>query len=64
MNEEFWHTVEELEPPRGKMVWTTTDPFKSVPVIRGDSWNGSGFGWRNHTYTKVYWANPINRRKS
>lgn len=61
---EFWHTVDELEPPIGKTVWTTTDPFKNIPVVRGDSWSGSGTGWRHHDWNeKVYWAFPISRKK-
>ena len=62
---EFWHTVNELEPPIGKTVWTTTDPFKSIPVIRSDSWNGPGTGWRHHGFGKnVYWAFPISKKAS
>lgn len=62
---EFWHTIKELEPPEGKTAWTTTDPFKSIPVIRADNWNGPGTGWRYHGFKKnVYWALPIKRDKN
>lgn len=58
---EFWHLPEELEPPIGKNVWTTTRPWSAVPCIRADSWNGKT--WRNHGSTgKVFWAYPITRR--
>ena len=62
---EFWHTVDELEPPRNKNVWTTSNPFSSVPAIRINSWGGPGIGWRNHCYysAKVYWAEPISRKQ-
>lgn len=61
---EFWHLPEELEPPIGKTVWTTTDPFKNIPVVRGDSWSGPGTRWRHHDWNeKVYWAFPISRKK-
>jgi hypothetical protein len=61
----FWHTVDELEPPRNKNVWTTTNPFVSTPTIRISSWGGPGVGWRNHNFfKKVYWAEPISRDKN
>lgn len=58
----FWHTVDELEPPIGKSVWTSNDPFKAIPKIRSDAWNGSK--WNHyHKYGKCYWAFPITRKK-
>lgn len=57
---DFWHTVDELEPPRNKKVWTTTNPFVSAPVIRLNSWDGTKW---NHYHCRVYWAEPISRNK-
>ena len=59
MNEEFWHTVDELEPPEGKNVWTTNNPFISTPKIRLNSWDG--VKWRHWYSGIIYWANPIKR---
>ena len=61
---EFWHTVDESEPPKNKNVWTTTNPFSSTPTIRISSWSGPSIGWRNHNYSAIaYWAEPINRKR-
>lgn len=61
---EFWHTTDELEPPIGKNVWTTLDPFRSAPKIRLGCWNGSNWGdsYKSDPWRKVYWASPINRK--
>jgi hypothetical protein len=58
---DFWHTVDELEPPKHKKVWTTTFPFSKIPVIRADSWDGTK--WNNHGCRRIYWAFPISRKK-
>lgn len=62
---EFWHTVDELEPPRNKNVWTTTDPFRSAPKIRLGCWNGSSWSdnYKSETVRKIYWAEPISRKR-
>jgi len=61
--DDFWHLVSEIEPPVGKLVWVTTNPFK-IPAIRADSWNGPGTGWVRHGNRKdVYWAFPIIKQK-
>lgn len=57
---EFWYKVSELEPPLGKNVWVTSDPFISVPKIRIDNWNGKN--WKYHQRDDVYWACPINKK--
>ena len=58
----FWHTVDELKPPIKELVWTTSNPFRKVPVIRGDSWDGTR--WRHNGLKKnIYWGMPINREK-
>lgn len=56
----FWHTVKELEPPEGKNVWTTENPFISAPKIRLNSWDG--FKWRYGYEDSTYWAFPINKK--
>ncbi len=60
----FWHTVKELEPPIGKNVWTTSNPFYKVPTVRINSWDGKE--WRFYMCCNkddMYWANPISRVK-
>ena len=63
-NREFWNTVDELEPPVGKNVWTTANPFNKAPTVRINSWDGKR--WRFYMCVNerdMYWALPINRDK-
>jgi hypothetical protein len=58
---EFWNLISEVEPPIGKNVWTTDNPFVAVPKVRANSWDGAR--WRNHEWQTLYWADPISRKR-